>query len=119
MPRITNHPRLKINRQNLRRDQSSFEAFLWSKLRSRKLGGYKFYRQFSFGPYILDFYCQEKRLSIELDGGQHLNDEVEIYDKQRTEYLVKYGITVRRFWNFQVKEDIDGVLEKILALLQE
>ncbi len=107
---LYNDPKFKSRRQELRKNQTDAEKFLWKNLRNKNLG-YKFTRQFSFGPYILDFYCAEKRLAVELDGLQHLEDKE--YDKQRDEYLLLNDIKVLRFWNSEVNANIESVLNKI------
>ena len=88
---------------------------LWHHLRDRRLAGCKFRRQFSLGPYFADFACPEKRLIIELDGGQHV-DQFE-QDAERSAYLQEQGFTVLRFWNDQVLLETDAVLEEILRHL--
>ena len=70
----------------------------------------KFFRQYSFGSYILDFYCPEKKLAVELDGGQHNQPEGREYDTVRTNYLNAHGVEVVRFWNNEVLGEMDGVL---------
>jgi very-short-patch-repair endonuclease len=104
--------------RELRREQTEAERLLWRMLRGRQLGGYKFRRQRPFGPYILDFYCPNKRLAVELDGGQHASAEQVQYDIERTEYLHKAGIHVLRFWNHQVLQEPEAVLQEILSTLQ-
>ena len=69
--------------QKLRKNQTRTEARLWARLRDRRLGGFKFRRQYPIGGYILDFYCPETHLAIELDGGGHAKDEQKEYDKKR------------------------------------
>ena len=86
---------------------------LWSKLRARQVHDLKFYRQFSVGPYILDFFCPEIKLAVELDGGQHAEDENKEYDEMRTDYLKGTGIVVLRFWNNEAIQNIEGVLQVI------
>jgi very-short-patch-repair endonuclease len=86
------------------------EVILWSVLKNNKWG-YKFRRQHSIGNFVPDFFCPLKRLVIELDGSQHL-DNVE-HDKERTEYLEDLGIKVIRFWNNEIKNNLNGVLIKI------
>jgi very-short-patch-repair endonuclease len=71
----------------MRRDCPDAEKRMWSILRSRKLSGFKFRRQYPIGGYIVDFYCLRKRLAIELDGGQHADEENLKYDERRTESL--------------------------------
>jgi very-short-patch-repair endonuclease len=92
------------------------ERHLWSHLRRRQLVEAKFRRQASIGRYIVDFVCFEEKLIIELDGGQH-TEQVE-YDEQRTSWLNSQGFRVLRFWNHEVFEDLDSVLEVILNALE-
>jgi very-short-patch-repair endonuclease len=73
----------------------------------------KFFRQYSFGPYILDFYCPQKKLAVELDGGQHNQPEIIEYDKVRSEYLKAHGIETLRFWNNDVLMNIEGVFIRL------
>ncbi len=108
-PSIFNKPLLKLHRRELRKNSTDAEKKLWSKLRVKQLNGFKFYRQFSAGPYILDFYCSSRRLAVELDGGQHAENRQMIYDKKRTDYLLKNKIHLVRFWDNDVLVNIDGV----------
>jgi len=101
--------------RSLRRNQTDAEARLWHHLRDRRLAGCKFRRQVPFGPYFADFACAEKRLIVELDGGQH--SEQAARDAQRSAYLQQQGFTVLRFWNDQVLRETDAVLEEILRHL--
>jgi len=73
----------------------------------------KFFRQYSIGPYILDFYCPNIKLAVELDGGQHNQCENKKYDAVRSEYLKSQGIEVIRFWDNEVLLDIESVLSEI------
>src|SRR3989344_7360502 len=100
---------LKDRRRELRQDNTKSEDLLWQKIRNRKLSGLKFRRQYSTGSYILDFFCPEIRLAIELDGEQH-KDAVE-YDKERELFLKDKDIHTIRFWNNEVVEDIARVLK--------
>ncbi|TAN41409.1 MAG: endonuclease domain-containing protein [Nitrospirae bacterium] len=108
-----NDPVLKEQRRGLRRNQTDAEKAFWSKVRAKQFYGIKFFRQYSIGPYILDFYCPTLKLAVELDGGQHTEKQNQEYDTARTEYLTTQGIKVVRFWNNEVLCNIDGVLEKI------
>lgn len=108
---IINAPSLKNRRRNLRKRQTDAEYKLWQHLRNKQINGFKFYRQYSVGSYILDFYCPSKKLAIELDGSQHLTDEE--YDKRRTNYLNANGIEVTRFWDNEVLQETETVLEVI------
>jgi len=78
--------------RELRKNQTDVEWKLWSRLRNRQLGGYKFRRQFAVGRYIVDFVCLERRIAIQLDGGQH--SEQEGYDQLRTKFLTSEGFEV-------------------------
>mgnify|MGYP000869427445 FL=1 len=98
-----NDPKFKDRRSNLRKSHTPEEKILWAKLRGKQLG-VRFYRQYSVGPYILDFYCSEKRLAIELDGRHHATDKE--YDVQRDDYLNLNDIKVLRFWNTEVSGNI-------------
>jgi very-short-patch-repair endonuclease len=112
MKRLKNNSELKVKRQELRRNQTESEKLVWAKLRNRQLGGFKFFRQYSVGPYILDFYCPEIKIAMEIDGGQH--EENKNYDNQRTIYLRQKEIEVLRFWNNDVVHNIDGLLEEVM-----
>lgn len=110
---IKNAPIFKERRRELRRNQTDAERAFWSKVRNKQFFGMKFFRQYSFGPYILDFYCPEKKLAVELDGGQHNLLEGREYDAERTAYLNGHGIVVVRFWNHEVLQEINGVLSRL------
>jgi very-short-patch-repair endonuclease/type II restriction/modification system DNA methylase subunit YeeA len=100
--------------RELRKNATDAEQLLWSCLRNRALGGYKFRRQHPVGDYILDFYCHEARLCIELDGGGHGETEQAQKDAERTAFLETQGIRVVRYWNHEVLTDLEVVLEDIL-----
>lgn len=103
--------------RRLRRDGTEAERLLWQRLRARQLGG-KFRRQHQLGPYVVDFACLEQGLVIELDGGQH-NREPEITrDARRTSWLAANGFRVLRFWNNEVFDNIEGVLETVASELK-
>ena len=110
---IYNDPEYKQRRRELRRNQTDAEKILWQKLRNRQLYGMKFFRQYSFEAYILDFYCPKLKLAIELDGGQHAEEDRHEYDEHRSKYLKAHGIEVMRFWNNEVMRNMDGVLSRI------
>ena len=103
--------------RRLRRDQTDAERKLWLRLRDRRLNGLKFKRQVPVDRYIADFLCTDARLIIELDGGQHAVT-VEA-DAKRTAFLASCGYLVLRFWNNDVLQNMDGVLEEILATLPQ
>jgi very-short-patch-repair endonuclease len=97
----------------LRKNQTDAERKLWSKLRDNQIDGVKFRRQQPIGNYIADFVSFEKRLIIEIDGGQHNEDKNTMKDEQRTAWLEKDGYRVIRFWNNDVLLNSEGVLMKI------
>ena len=100
-------------RKQLRENLTSAEALLWLNLKGRRLNGKKFRRQHSIGPYIVDFFCPECRLAIELDGAAHLTDNGNEADTRRSEFLKRFNVRVIRFENRAVFEDLEGVLEDI------
>ena len=106
------HDQLIRRARKFRKNPTEAETELWDALRGRKLGGYKFKRQRVFGPFILDFYCPECKLAIELDGEIH-SQQYE-YDSVRTEWLQTSGVTVIRFRNTVVLNDTELVLQKII-----
>ncbi|SDB30536.1 endonuclease domain-containing protein [Bauldia litoralis] len=101
--------------RRLRHEMTDAERRLWSKLRNRSLGGYKFRRQMPIEGFIVDFACVEAKLIVELDGGQH--DLAAEADRRRTEAIGTAGYLVLRFWNRDVLTRMDGVLEDIRAAL--
>ena len=108
---------LTTYKKSLRVDQTNAENMLWSHLRNRKMDNFKFRRQHVLQGYIVDFACLEKKLIIELDGGQH--GEQQQYDIVRTRKLEKNGFKVLRFWNFEVLRDVKRVLKLIYEALTE
>ena len=97
--------------RKLRQNLTDAERRLWSRLRLRQLDGHRFRRQVPIGRYIADFVCFEKRLIIEVDGGQHADRHV--HDTARTAWLESEGFRVVRCWNNEVLRNTDGVLELI------
>ena len=100
-------------RNELRASLTSAEAFLWTHLRNSQLDGKKFRRQHSIGPYIVDFFCPECRLAVELDGAGHMTEVGAEADARRSEFLKRFNITVIRFENRSVFENTEVVLEEI------
>ena len=105
--------RLRERSQQLRKNMTAAETFLWSKIRMKQVKGHWFYRQKPVGEYIADFYCPKARLVVEVDGGQHFFDENIEYDKARKEHLESLGLRVIRFTNTEVLTNIKGVIEVI------
>jgi very-short-patch-repair endonuclease len=101
--------------RRLRLNSTNAELRLWNKLRSRAIDGCKFVRQEPIGPYVVDFVCRERRLVVEVDGGQHADSES---DRLRDEWLRARNYRVLRFWNNDVIRNTNGVLEVIAASLQ-
>ena len=99
--------------KTLRKQSTPTEIKLWERLRAKRFYGLKFRRQYPLGAYIVDFICIERKLIIEIDGGQH--NEHQDYDAQRTAALRKLGYDVIRFWNHEVLNQFDLVMEKIAA----
>ncbi len=104
---------LKQMSRNLRRNVTDAERLLWSKIRGKQLKGFQFYRQKIIGNYIADFYCSKSKLVIEVDGGQHYSDEGKEKDNIRDDYMKEAGMTVIRFSDRDVLNNIDAVLEEI------
>ncbi|MGH7775068.1 MAG: endonuclease domain-containing protein [Candidatus Binatia bacterium] len=102
--------------RQLRNNPTDAERFLWEHLRLRQIGGYKFRRQQPLGSYIVDFVCLEKRLVIEIDGGQHI--EQVAYDTQRSAWIEAQGFSVLRFWDHEVLREIGAVMEVIWKALR-
>ena len=101
----------------MRTRQTDCELLLWRELRDRRLAGIKFRRQYAVGGYVVDFFCPDARVAIELDGGQHATPRD--YDVRRERDLTVRGIRTVRFWNSDVLQNLDGVLMTILAAIRE
>ena len=99
--------------RTLRKKATWAEKILWSRLRNRRLAGFKFRRQHAIGRYELDFYCAQARLAVELDGRGHGNPGRQAVDKRRDALPAKLGIKVLRFWNHAVRENLRSVLDTI------
>jgi very-short-patch-repair endonuclease len=116
---LYNDPTAKLDRRRLRKNATDAEQKLWGILRSRQMAGLKFFRQYSVGPYILDFYYPERRLAIEVDGGQHADVYDQQHDVHRDSFLTELNIRVIRFWNNDVLQNIEGVGERIKEEAEE
>jgi very-short-patch-repair endonuclease len=110
-------PKVFKKAKELRRNLTEAEAKLWSCLRNHQIKGVGFRRQHAIGNYIADFCAPRRKLIIELDGGQHL--EQEEYDAERTEFLESRGYKVLRFWNNDVLKNIDDVIREIQLTLED
>jgi very-short-patch-repair endonuclease len=104
--------------RELRSRQTDAEGLICSLLRGRRFLGLKFRRQYPCPPYFLDFYCDELRLAIELDGGQHNSPESRSDDARRSKFLAEQRIEVLRFWNHEVIGDLDAVLGALFHAIQ-
>jgi len=110
-------PKIFERAKALRRDMTEAESRLWKHLRVHRMGDVHFRRQHAIGNYIVDFCAPRRKLVIELDGSQHL--EQKAYDAERTEFLKAQGYKVLRFWNHDVMNNLDAVLTVIWSTLQE
>lgn len=117
MPRLYNHQEQKSLRQYLRIHATRAEQALWDQLRSRRLCGKKFRRQHGIGKYVVDFYCPELRLVIEVDGDSHSPEDAKKYDAARDAFLRSCGLDVIRLQNDEVLSDMEGVLERLKLVL--
>ena len=111
------NPKLLARARKFRTEQTNAEQLLWYLLRNRQFCGIKFRRQHPIEPYVLDFYCHEERLGIELDGGQHNEPERKHRDRERTTFFKSKGIRVIRFWNHEVLQETEAVLERLYHFL--
>ncbi|MEI6408662.1 MAG: endonuclease domain-containing protein [Bacteroidota bacterium] len=118
-PRMFHHapPKSFQYAEQNRESPTYAEAILWKALKDKRLGGFKFRRQHPIHKYILDFYCHAARLAVEVDGGYHQNVEQQDYDARRTADLLEIGVSVIRFTNEEVINDLGGVLAAVLGAL--
>ena len=115
--RINNLQYLKERRRDLRNNPTPTETQLWEKLAKRQLGGFKFRRQHSINHYIVDFYCPQLKLIIEVDGEIHDQPKNKEHDHLRDLELTELGFHVLRFRNQEVQSNIENVIEKILSFI--
>jgi very-short-patch-repair endonuclease len=108
---------LQSRARGLRRTQSEPEAIVWAALRDRQLHGFKFRRQHPLGAFVVDFYCAEARLVVELDGPSHVGRED--YDQRRQSWLEEQGLRVLRFTNDQVRQSLGEVLDLLGAACRQ
>jgi very-short-patch-repair endonuclease len=116
---FTRLPSMTGRARHLRKNVTNAEQKIWFYLRRNQLSNLYFRRQTPVGPYILDFYCHELGLAIELDGGQHDDDQHRTRDAHRTQWLQQQGIFVIRFWNNDVMRNIEGVLQMLSVHIEE
>jgi len=110
---IPYNPKLKELARNLRNNSTKSEIILWLKLKNKQMYGYDFHRQKPIDNYILDFFCNELMLGIEVDGYSHELLEVFNKDIKKTAEMKKHGITILRFSDYQVLHDMENVLRAI------
>ena len=103
----------------LRKKATEPERILWRHVRNRNFAGYKFRRQHPLDDYVLDFYCPSAKLAIELDGGGHNYRSGQTRDRTRSQFLARHGVIVLRFWNHQVRQELDSVVRAIWFALEE
>ncbi|MEQ1935984.1 MAG: DUF559 domain-containing protein [Fimbriimonadaceae bacterium] len=113
------NPKLLELARSLRKNDTEAERKLWEAIRDRRLGGFKFVRQLSIGPYIADFACRERKLIVELDGATHGTGAEVSYDERRSAYLGEQGYRILRFWNDDVYAGLPDVCDAILLALAE
>ncbi|HEU4559667.1 MAG TPA: endonuclease domain-containing protein [Longimicrobium sp.] len=110
-------PELETAAREMRRAATPAETILWQQLRRGWLGGHRFRRQHPVGRFILDLYCADRKLAIELDGQHHAEEDQSLRDEERTAVLRGYGIRVLRFRNEEVLNDMESVLARIAGAL--
>ncbi len=111
--RMKNSPDMRARARRLRRDATDAERALWRRLRGKQLDGLKFRRQHVIGRFVLDFYCHECRLAVELDGGQHGEAAQRRRDDARTLFLERRGVAVVRYSNLEALRETGAVLEDL------
>jgi very-short-patch-repair endonuclease len=116
--RFNRTPAKTVRARKLRRGYTEVEMRVWQKLRNRQLG-VDFRRQHPVGNFVLDFYAPALRLAIEFDGGQHSENATVVHDEMRSRWLVEHGVTMLRFWNSDVIQNLSGVLEAISSKITE
>jgi very-short-patch-repair endonuclease len=119
MAGILNKASMKKRRQFLRKNMPNAEVLLWTKIRRKQILDCRFRRQYSVGAYVLDFYCPEIKLAIEIDGESHCRSSAEEYDKLREDEIKQLGIQFLRFQNTDVYKNINGVLQKIYEKIEK
>ena len=119
MTQFFNKTSEKEKRRSLRNNMPPIEALVWSRLRYNQVLGYKFRRQYSVGPYVIDFYCPALKLAVEIDGDSHFVTDAIENDERRQAFIESFGIHFLRFTNRDVNRQLEAVLEKIYRVVQE
>ena len=109
----------KVKRRILRNNMPNAETGIWSKLKGRQLLGYKFRRQYSVDRYVVDFYCPEMKLAVEIDGDGHFQNGAKNNDRRRQAFIESFGIQFLRFTNEDVFKNLDGVIEIVRRTVLE
>jgi very-short-patch-repair endonuclease len=109
---------LKKRRRYLRNHLPKAEVLLWMQLSNRQMRGYKFRRQYSVDKFVIDFYCPELRLAIEVDGDSHFTPQARIYDRGRQNHIESFGIRFLRVMNEDVYDNLEAVLDEIEATIR-
>ncbi|MBI5634214.1 MAG: endonuclease domain-containing protein [Nitrospirae bacterium] len=117
MTKVFNRVSETDKRRALRNNMPDAEILLWSKLRGKGLNGHKFRRQYSVDRFVMDFYCPQLKLAIEIDGDSHFTVGAEEYDRERQEIIESYSISFLRFTNAEVRGNIEGVVLRIKEYL--
>jgi len=118
MTKLYNLEILKSRRRVLRRNPPSPEIIVWNTVRNRQIDGCKFKRQYSVGRFVIDFFCPELKLAVEIDGDTHYKESEQEKDRHRQQYLEKLGIKFLRFTNQDINENLNGVVERIREYIQ-
>jgi very-short-patch-repair endonuclease len=113
MPRIFNKSSETSKRRTLRASAPNAELVVWSHLRKKGVQGYRFRRQYSIGPYVVDFYCPALKLAVEIDGASHFREGAQAEDRRRQSFIESLGIRFLRFTNDEVFNNLEQVLEEI------
>lgn len=119
MNKIFNQKTQKEKRRKLRQRSTKAERMLWQNLRNRSFEGFKFRRQHSVGPFVLDFYCSELKLAIEIDGYSHDSEEAKKYDAERQKIIEGYGVRFLRIRDEEIHEHIEKELDRITAEIRK
>jgi very-short-patch-repair endonuclease len=109
----------KEKRRQLRNNAPPAEAIVWSKLKGKRLLEYNFRRQYSVGPYVIDFYCPALKLAVEIDGNSHFEEGAKDGDYSRQAFIESFGIQFLRFTNEEVHNNLEGVLAAIAEVIQQ
>ena len=110
--------KLTLNARYLRKNMTKEENKLWSIINNKQFYNYKFLRQYVIGEYIVDFVCRDRKIIIEIDGGQHNLEKNIEKDKKRTDFFENLGYKVIRFWNNDINNNIEGVYTKLQEVFE-